>query len=243
MSGPSGKRILAVDDDVELCELLAAYFEKEGFLFTHVSDGEEGVREALSGRHDLVVLDVMLPERSGFEVLREIRGRTDLPVLMLTARGDPVDRIVGLELGADDYVSKPFLTRELVARVRAVLRRSERKDEGDGPPDRLVVGDVELRLRSRGVRAGERSLELTGTEFRLLHRLMSSAGNLVTLETLSREVLGRVYSPFDRSLGVHLSNLRKKLGPYPDGGERIRSVRGEGYIYVYPLQPAREDLR
>jgi two-component system response regulator CpxR len=232
------KRILAIDDDEELCSLLSAYFEREGFGFVSAFDGETGLREALSGQYDLVLLDVMIPEKDGFEVLRGIRSRMDLPVLMLTARGDPVDRIVGLELGADDYISKPFLTRELAARVRAVLRRTERRsEEGGNEADeegRVVVGDMELHSLSRTVRIGRRPVDLTGTEFRLLNVLMGSAGQLVSLERLSREVLGRRHSPFDRSLGVHVSNLRRKLGPYPEGGERIRTVRGEGYVCVFP---------
>ena len=229
------RRILVVDDDAELGDLLRTYLIREGFSCLHVADGEAGLEEALSGRHDLAVLDVMLPQRGGFDVLREIRGQSDLPVVMLTARGDPVDRVVGLELGADDYIPKPFLPRELVARVRAVLRRSERR-EGDPETgtERLRVGDLELFPRSRTVRVGGEALPLTGTEFRLLATLMGSAGHLVPLETLSPEVLGRPHSPFDRSLGVHLSNLRRKLGPYPEGTERIRTVRGEGYVLVYP---------
>ena len=229
------RRILVVDDDAELGDLLRTYLIREGFSCLHVADGEAGLEEALSGRHDLAVLDVMLPQRGGFDVLREIRGQSDLPVVMLTARGDPVDRVVGLELGADDYIPKPFLPRELVARVRAVLRRSERR-EGDPETgaERLRVGDLELFPRSRTARVGGEALPLTGTEFRLLATLMGSAGHLVPLETLSPEVLGRPHSPFDRSLGVHLSNLRRKLGPYPEGTERIRTVRGEGYVLVYP---------
>lgn len=230
------KRILVVDDDGELGELLRTYLEREGFACLHVTDGETGLREALSGRQDLAILDVMLPEKSGFDVLREIRARSDLPVLMLTARGDPVDRVVGLELGADDYIPKPFLPRELAARVRAVLRRTDRKEENPAPEDadRLSVGDLELCLLSRTVRVGGQPVALTGTEFRLLRALLASAGFLVSLESLSPEVLGRRHSAFDRSLGVHLSNLRRKLGPYPDGTERIRTVRGEGYVLVYP---------
>lgn len=239
------KRILVVDDDMELCELLEAYFEREGFAFRHVHDGIAGIREALSGKYDVMVLDVMLPGCDGFEVLREVRNRTDLPVLLLTARTDHVDRIVGFELGADDYIPKPFHTRELAARIRAVLRRTERRNE-DVPgalrgreEELFVVGDLECRPGARSVKVGGVPVELTGTEFRLLETLLVSAGRLVSLERLSRDVLGRRHSPFDRSLGVHMSRLRKKLGPYGDGAERIHTVRSEGYVYVFPGEDCR----
>lgn len=225
------RRVLAIDDDVELCELLSAFFLGEGFEFSAVHDGATGIAETLSGRYDAVILDVMLPERNGFDVLREIRSKSRIPVVMLTARGEHVDRIVGLEMGADDYVPKPFNTRELAARVRAVLRRTE---NGPTEGNSLTVGNLVLDGKSRSVSTAGHAVELTGTEFRLLELLMTSAGEIVSLDRVSSEVLGRGHSPFDRSIGVHISNLRRKIGPYPDGGERIRNVRGEGYIFVFP---------
>lgn len=228
------RRILLIDDDVELCELLAAFFSGEGFKFSAVHDGPSGIAEALSGNYSVVILDVMLPGCGGFDVLREIRTKSRVPVLMLTAKGEPVDRIVGLELGADDYVPKPFNTRELAARVRAVLRRTE-SGNGDGRSE--GIGDLVVNSLSRSVSVGGQAVELTGTEFRLLELLMLSAGRVVTLDKISQEVLGRRYFAFDRSIGVHVSNLRRKIGPYGDGSERIRNVRGEGYVLVFPDRP------
>ena len=227
----SMRRILLIDDDEELCELLAAFFSGEGFEISAVHDGPSGIAEALSGNCSIVILDVMLPGCSGFDVLREIRTKSRVPVLMLTAKGEHVDRIVGLELGADDYVPKPFNTRELAARVRAVLRRTE---PGNGDEHSEEIGDLAMNTLSRSVSLGGQAVELTGTEFRLLELLMLSAGHVVPLDKISREVLGRRYSAFDRSIGVHVSNLRRKIGLYGDGSERIRNIRGEGYVLVFP---------
>lgn len=225
------RHILLIDDDVELCELLAAFFSGEGFDFSAVHDGPSGITEALSGNYSVVILDVMLPGCNGFDVLREIRTRSRVPVLMLTAKGEHVDRIVGLEMGADDYVPKPFNTRELAARVRAVLRRTE-PENGDERSEE--IGGLSMNTMSRSVQVDGRSVELTGTEFRLLELLMLSAGHVVTLDRISQDVLGRRYSAFDRSIGVHVSNLRRKIGPYGDGSERVRNIRGEGYVLVFP---------
>jgi len=223
-------RLLVVDDDVELTALLGEYLSGEGFAVTAAADGEAGVRAALEGSPDLVVLDVMLPRLNGFDALRRIRERSTVPVIMLTARGDEVDRIVGLELGADDYLAKPFSPRELAARVRAVLRRSH--GQLPGGAGRVVVGDLDLDTAARQVRRGGERVELTGTEFSLLALLAREAGNVVTRQVLYREVLGRRPLVYDRSLDVHVSNLRRKLGPLPDGEERIKTLRGVGYQYV-----------
>ncbi|MPM40447.1 Transcriptional regulatory protein CpxR [bioreactor metagenome] len=223
--------ILLIDDDVELGELLAAFFSGEGFECKAVHDGPAGISEALSGIYSIVILDVMLPGCSGFDALREIRAKSRVPVLMLTARGEHVDRIVGLEMGADDYVPKPFNTRELAARVRAVLRRTGTAGDDEGSEE---IGDLSMNTMSRSVSIEGHPVELTGTEFRLLELLMLSAGHIVPLDRISREVLGRGYSAFDRSIGVHVSNLRRKIGPYSDGSERIRNIRGEGYVLVFP---------
>ena len=226
-----GTRVLVVDDDAELCELLREYLVGEGFAVEAVGDGERGAAAALEGSADLVVLDVMLPGLSGFDVLRRIRTHSAVPVIMLTARGEDVDRIVGLELGADDYLAKPFNPRELAARIRAVLRRTASAAAGTLPTV-VAVGDLEVDAGARRVlRAGE-SIELTGTEFSLLERLVRAAGTVVRRDALFREVLGRRAVAYDRSLDVHLSNLRRKLGPLPGGGERIATVRGAGYQYV-----------
>ena len=229
------QRVLVIDDDVGLCELVAEYLGPEGYEVEAVHDGEAGVERALSGEHELAVLDVMLPGINGFEVLRRLRARSRLPVVMLTARGLDVDRIVGLELGADDYLPKPFNPRELVARINAVLRRA-RPDATDEKAERetLAVGDVEMDNRTRTVRREGKVVELTAVEYDLLKRLLAAPGRVVTREELVRDVLHRNLSPFDRSIDMHVSNLRKKLGHQlrPTGSERIKTVRGVGYIYT-----------
>ena len=228
-------RILVIDDDVELCELLTDYLGPEGFEVEAVHDSEKGIERALSEEHDFVVLDVMLPGDSGFEVLRTVRKSSGIPVLMLTARGEDVDRIVGLEMGADDYLPKPFNPRELVARIRAIQRRGETKQEEKVqtvPVKRLTVGDVELDTGTRTVRRKGKAIELTAVEFDLLDMLLRSAGEVVTRKDLVSKVLGRGLDPFDRSIDVHVSSLRKKLGHKIKSVERIRTVRGIGYLYA-----------
>lgn len=230
--------VLIVDDDVELCELVTEYLVQEGYAVECVYDGSRALERLAETTPDLVVLDVMLPGVNGFEVLRRIRDRCDVPVIMLTARGEEVDRVVGLELGADDYMPKPFSPRELTARMKAVLRRVEvaGTEHESGRAKALVVGDIRLDLGARTVTVSGEEVRLTGIEFSLLEQLVRNAGTIVDRGELSREVLGRRASTFDRSLDVHLSNLRKKLGPLADGGERIKTVRGVGYIYVRPAE-------
>jgi len=234
--------ILIVDDDLDLCELLARYLRREGFEVDMVHDGNLGVERALSGDYTLVVLDVMLPGLNGFDALSSIRSKSSLPVLMLTARGDDVDRIVGLEMGADDYLPKPFNPRELVARIRAVLRRA-RLDHGEtstpSAPEVLYVGDVELDKGTRLVTRSGEQLSLTSVEFDLLEALMRAAGQILTREELVKSILGRSFTPYDRSIDTHVSNLRKKLGHHVDGVERIKTIRGVGYIYARPFDPAK----
>ncbi|MCG6964263.1 MAG: response regulator transcription factor [Acidobacteria bacterium] len=231
MSTIESRRVLVVDDDRELCELLERYLGGEGFVVESVADGEAGVARAVAGAADVVVLDVMLPGVDGFEALRRIRAACDVPVLMLTARGDEVDRIVGLEIGADDYLPKPFNPRELAARLRAILRRAGGELAlGTSEPRILRVDDLELDLGARTATCGSETVRLTGTEFSLLELLARNAGQVMTREQLSREVLERRPSAFDRSLDVHVSNLRRKLGPRPDGDDRIKTVRGRGYV-------------
>jgi DNA-binding response OmpR family regulator len=227
-------RILVVDDDAELCSLVAEYLEPEGFEVEAVHDGEHGLEKALSGNHLLTVLDVMLPGMNGFEVLRRIRSTSRIPVLLLTARGEDVDRIVGLEIGADDYLPKPFNPRELVARIRAILRRSGAKPESEAALEVLRVGDIELDPASRTARHRDKEVELTSVEFNLLQVLLREAGSVVPRERLVDAVLGRKFSPFDRSIDMHVSKLRKKLGDTDGGGDYIKTVRGAGYIFARP---------
>ena len=230
-------RILVIDDDEELCELLTDYLTPEGFDIKAVQTPEEGLLLALSHHHDLVVLDVMLPGMSGFDTLRHIRAKSQIPVIMLTARGDDVDRIVGLEMGADDYLPKPFNPRELVARIRAVQRRFETGSDAKEIPRQspsLEIGDVLLNPGPRTVMIGEKPVSFTAVEFILLYELMKNAGNVVNRDVLSETVLGRKLDVFDRSIDVHVSSLRKKLGPKYQGIERIQSIRGLGYIYSLP---------
>jgi DNA-binding response OmpR family regulator len=232
-------RVLIIDDDLELCELVTEFLGSEGFVCESVQDGESGLTKVANESYALVVLDVMLPGLNGFEVLRRIRRSersARLPALMLTARGEDVDRIVGLELGADDYLPKPFNPRELVARIRAVLRRAEKFEAPAPPPEQLSLGDVELNRGTYSAYCGGEPVELTVVEFELLALLMRSAGRVVTREEMVKSVLDRQFSPLDRSIDMHVSNLRKKLGHKIsiDGRsvERIRNVRGVGYIYA-----------
>ena len=237
---PGENRVLIVDDDEELAELVTEYLRREGLEARVAGDGESGVRQALSGEYAVVVLDVMLPGIGGFEVLRRIRAApgaiAQLPILMLTARGDEVDRVLGLELGADDYLPKPFSSRELVARLRAILRRAQTAREAPASASgSLRVGDIEISDATREVRKGDERIELTSAEFDLLKVLLRAAGEIVPREAISKTALGRPLLAYDRSIDVHISNLRRKLGKDESGGERIKSVRGVGYLYVRPL--------
>jgi DNA-binding response OmpR family regulator len=240
---PTSPRVLVVDDDVELCELLSQYLRQEGLAVEVVHTGQQGVDRALSGNHAIVVLDVMLPGMKGFEVLRRIRAVSRTPVLMLTARGDEQDRILGLEMGADDYLPKPFNPRELSARIEAVLRRSlsDPTDHRPGASELLAIEDVQLDKGARLARRGGEAVDLTTVEFDLLEEFMRSAGRVLSRAEIVRCVLGREFSPFDRSIDTHVSNLRRKLGPTPDGSERIKGVRGIGYLYSLPHSPGGGD--
>jgi DNA-binding response OmpR family regulator len=203
--------VLLVDDDRELCRMLVEYLHPEGFRLTTVHDGEEALYAL--GRHhfDLIVLDVMLPKLGGLDVLRQLRPKDATPVLMLTARGEDIDRVVGLELGADDYLPKPFNPRELVARMRAILRRSLALEPQPGRRDRLDAGPLSLLFSSRTASARGQSIALTGAEFRVLEVLMQQLGIVVSREQLTRQVLGRRLTPYDRSIDTHISNIRRKL--------------------------------
>jgi len=226
-------KILIIDDDEELCELVSEYLSVEGFTTEAVHDGESGLQKALTNDYELAILDVMLPRKNGFDVLRELRKSSKLPVLMLTAKGDDMERIVGLEIGADDYLPKPFNPRELVARLRAVLRRVGDQDEKKATAaESFTVDDIEVSLTGRTAKIDGAELNLTAVEFDLLVALLEQAGKIVKKEDLSQRVLDRRLSPFDRSLDMHVSNLRKKLGAREDESERIKTIRSVGYIYT-----------
>ena len=221
--------VLLIDDDVELAGMLADYLRRDGFAVDLAHDGESGVQAALSGNFAIAVLDVMMPGISGIEALRRIRAGSRMPVLMLTARGDDMDRIVGLELGADDYVPKPCLPRELAARLRAILRRSAGAPQDNGE---LAVGPLRLQAAQRRAEWRGRLLELTSTEFNLLEVLARNAGRIVGKDELSAQALGRPLARYDRSIDVHLSSIRQKLGPLDDGRSPIQTVFRQGYQMI-----------
>lgn len=225
-------RILLVDDDVELCRMLAEYLGAEGFTVHAVHDGEQGAREARDGGYDAVILDVMLPRLNGIDALRRVRDASRVPVIMLTAKGDDVDRIVGLELGADDYLPKPCNPRELVARLRAVLRRSAAAPATSASRSMIEAGDCAVRPGERIATWHGRPLDLTSTEYNVLEALLRSAGQLVTKAELSERALGRPLERYDRSIDMHVSSLRRKLGTLADGRSPIQTVRGAGYQFV-----------
>lgn len=229
-----------IDDDVEICTLLSEFlYTSEGFVCECAHSGDEGLHMLEKGAYDLVILDVMLPGRDGFDILREIRSRSAIPVIMLSARGDHIDRVVGLEIGADDYIYKPFNSREMSARVRAVLRRASgdketyREPEPEEDPDIIRVDDLVMNTRARTVTVKGEGVPLTNLQFRILRVLLMSPGKTVPLTKISREALMREYRPEDRNISVHISKLRQKLGSYPSGHERIVSIRREGFVYVY----------
>jgi len=229
------ERVLVVDDDVELCALVTEYLEPEGFSVDTAHDGLEAVERALANDYAIIVLDVMLPGINGFEALRRIRAKSGTPVLMLTARGADVDRIVGLELGADDYLAKSFNPRELVARIHAILRRTRGKPEtNQSTPssETITLGDLRLNFGARTVYRDGELIDLTSTEFDVLAKLLGRAGHVVSREELSQAALGRPLAPLDRSIDMHVSSLRRKLGAEINGVERIKTVRGTGYIYA-----------
>ena len=229
------KKLLVIDDDKKLCDLLSEYMGQEGFTIEATHDGKAGAAKAITGNFDLIILDVMLPGENGFEVLRKIRAKINTPIVMLTARGDDVDKIIGLEMGADDYLPKPFNTRELVARIRTVLRRTKpERDEEEvlTASKRLVIGDIEMDLGTRNVICSGSPVELTSVEFNLLEYLLRNAGELVSREDLTFKVLGRRLTAYDRSIDGYVSKLRKKLGHEVSGNERIKAIRSVGYLYA-----------
>lgn len=225
------KRILLVDDDIELSRMLAEYLQLEGFDTDCVHDGSSALEQLKRQTYNLMVLDVMMPGLNGFDTLKALRQQYRLPVVMMSARGEEVDRIIGLEIGADDYLPKPCSPRELVARINANLRRVSLEQQPQSTPSLTING---LSLDPDTLRAdyGDQSLELTHTEFVILRLLMEQQGKLITRDTLMREALNRRLGPYDRSIDMHLSNLRRKLGPAHPAAVEIRTVRGSGYMLV-----------
>ncbi|RQO75993.1 DNA-binding response regulator [Aquitalea sp. FJL05] len=225
-------RILLVDDDIELADMLGSYLERESCLVQKVSDGTSAVVQALSGQFDLMVLDVMMPGLSGVEVLRRVREHSMLPVLMLTARGDDTDRVLGLELGADDYVPKPCTPRELLARIRAILRRTGNQVQPAQENDVLREGPLAMWPGERRAQWAEETLELTSTEYSLLELLVRHAGQPVGKDVLSKQALGRPLARFDRSVDVHMSSIRQKLSRVAPGRICIQTVVRRGYQFI-----------
>ncbi len=223
-------RVLLVDDDDTLTELLAEYLAAEGLEVNRMPDGESGVKEILhsGNQYDVVILDSMMPKMGGLDVLKTVRAQSKIPVIMLTAKGDDIDRIIGLEMGADDYVPKPCQPRELLARINAILRRAQQNSDTGAAANSLSVSNVTLYPAKRQASIGDTPLELTSTEFNLLEALMRHAGQVVSKETLSLEALDRKLAKFDRSIDVHISSIRHKLGD----PSLIQTVRGLGYLFV-----------
>lgn len=234
---PSNMKILIVDDDKKLCRLVAEYLEPMGYDVEAAHNGAHGLEMILEGDYHAVILDVMMPQMDGFEMLRRLRKESDIPVLMLTARGEETDRIVGLEMGADDYLPKTFSSRELLARLRAVTRRysrSEPQAASIGGNSLLAFGDLQVDLSARTVRLGTKTLNLTPIEFDLLTSLAKSSGRVLSRDQLLDAVAGRSYYVFDRSVDVHISSLRRKLGEDPRNPTFIQTVRAAGYMFKGP---------
>jgi two-component system response regulator RstA len=222
--------LLLIEDDRRLADLTRAYLERHDVVVTHAMDGNEGLAAGLGHRYDVILLDLMLPGRDGVEVCQRLRERSDVPIIMITARGEEADRVLGLELGADDYVAKPFSPRELLARIRALVRRAQGRV---GPRLRVItVGDLSLDPGARQATLAGQLLDLTSYEFALLYALAERAGRVLSREQLMTLAGGSAEESFDRSVDVHISRLRQKLGDDPRQPTRIRTVRGVGYQYL-----------
>lgn len=225
-------RILLIDDDIELCDLMIQFLSSEGYEVEAAHDGISGLETLQSGDYDLAVLDIMMPGKNGMDVLRELRQSSNLPVIMLTARGEEMDRIIGLELGADDYVPKPCNPRELSARIRAVLRRAETNVQSSQSSNTNQFGSIEWHPQSRSIYEHGKAIELTATEYNILAALMEHAGEVVSKQELSKAALGKRYGPFDRTLDVHIGHLRKKLSTISNEQPRIKTVHSVGWLFV-----------
>lgn len=219
------KRILLIEDDLEISDLLSTLLKQEGFDVTPIYDGKSGEERALEERHDLIILDIMLPQKNGLDVLRDIRGRIKTPILMLTAKGEDIDRIVGFEVGADDYLPKPFNPRELIARINALLRRIEIDTSPDTVPTLFEIGNLSLNTLNRNVMANGLKVDLTTTEYTVLLELAAHPNEIVTKETLTERALGRKLTLYDRAIDMHVSNLRRKLPK-----NQLQTIRGVGYM-------------
>lgn len=224
----SNPKILVIDDDPKLASLLVEYLGGRGLLVEQASNGQEGLDKRKTGSFDLVILDVMMPGMDGFETLKELRKESQIPVIMLTARTEDFDRIVGLELGADDYINKPFNPRELLARINAILRRTQKTQPTEDSA--IVVGNVRMEVTKRKVFVLDQDIELTATEFDILRVLLSNAGRVIARERLMELARGQEFAAFDRSIDVHISNLRKKLGDSSKQSQIIKTIRGVGYL-------------
>lgn len=232
---PADLKILMIDDDKKLCRLVADYLEPMGYTVVSAHDGAAGLQMAREDDFHAVILDVMMPQMDGFEVLKRLRRKSDIPVLMLTARGEETDRIVGLEMGADDYLPKTFSSRELLARLRAVTRRYKVTDRTTEPAAKgreLIFGDLKIDKNARTVHLNKKTLNLTPIEYDLLQSLAKAAGRVLTRDQLLDAVAGRSYEVFDRSIDVHISSLRRKLGEDPRNPRFIRTVRAAGYLFI-----------
>lgn len=230
-------KLLLADDDARLSDLIKEYFDGEGYDVVHAWNGREALEMMAADMPDIVILDVMMPELDGFETLKQIRNKCSVPVIMLTAKGDDIDRILGLEMGADDYLSKPFNPRELLARIKAILRRSTQERDDDPTAD-IELSGVLLRRKDRTVYLLGELVELTTSEYTLLECMLMAPGQVLTKQELSEKALGRKLTMYDRSLDMHISNLRKKIGCLENGDPRIKTVRGVGYIFVANEQGA-----
>jgi two-component system, OmpR family, response regulator CpxR len=230
------KHILLIDDDAELAELLTEYLESENFKVTSCTDGASGLAKAFDDKFDLILLDVMMPILNGFEVLKALGGNHKTPILMLTAKGDEADRIIGLELGADDYMAKPFKHRELLARIKAILRRisivqQQSTAEVDAPTEQLTINQVQVNQATREVTCRDHVLELTGTEYLVLVYMHKNNGKIISKSEISEQVLQRELSPYDRTVDVHVGNVRRKLLAI-DPIDKMKTVRGAGYVFL-----------
>lgn len=230
--------ILVIDDGLDICNLLQDYLTQEGFRVETVQDGIRGLERSLSGEHTFVILDVKLPGMDGFEILRQIRLYSNIPILMLTICDEDNDRIKGLKMGADDYLAKPFNLQELLARINTISRRCTNSAITKKTLETLTVGDILLDPGSHRAYRNDKEISLTAAEFTLLEVLLSNAGQVIPREELVRLVQGRNHNPYDRSIDVHISHLRKKLSSHDDGSERIKAVRGVGHFYSLPTEPA-----
>lgn len=227
----SKQKILIIDDDKELTELLTEYLSYEGFELEACHDGVSGLARAYDERFSLILLDVMMPKLNGFEVLKALGCQHKTPILMLTAKGDNDDRILGLELGADDYLAKPFQHRELLARIKAILRRIKIVKSNENTISHQQINGVKLEHSTRQAFCHQQLVELTGTEFQILALLMSNASQIVSKNEISEQILKRKLSAFDRSIDMHISNIRRKLLEF-SANDKLKTIRGAGYIFL-----------